>query len=65
MDFYRTLITQCRTAKHRIVWSTLYLGHGIMSKNLIDELKNNSFNNPELEVELRKPANRRSKCSST
>lgn len=50
MDFYRTLIAQCRTAKRRIVWSTLYLGHGIMSKNLIDELKKNSFKNPDLKV---------------
>jgi hypothetical protein len=50
MEFYSALLDQSRNAKNRLVWSALYLGHGLMEKNLIDEVKLNSVKNSELKV---------------
>ena len=50
MEFYSLMMEQCKTAKNRLIWSALYLGSGVMEKNLIDELRKNSLTNSNLKV---------------
>ena len=52
MEFYSLMMEQCKTANKRLVWSALYLGNGVMEKNLIDELRKNSLKNSDLKVSI-------------
>jgi len=37
-EFYRTLLDRCRTAKHRIVIASLYLGIGNLEQELVSNI---------------------------
>lgn len=37
-EFYRTLLDRCRTAKHRIVIASLYLGIGNLEQELVSKI---------------------------
>ena len=50
IEFYSALMDQSKNAKQRIIWSALYLGHGLLEKNLMDLIRANSLGNSNLKV---------------
>ncbi|XP_015366256.1 PREDICTED: CDP-diacylglycerol--glycerol-3-phosphate 3-phosphatidyltransferase, mitochondrial [Diuraphis noxia] len=65
-EFYRTLLDRCRSAKHRIVIASLYLGIGNLEQELVNTIKDAMENRQKLSVRVLLDANRgsRGKVSS-